>query len=127
MGRKNSPVVMIAVFMTIIVIILFFAGGYASDFGLSATIANDLLAVLPGLFVSIIGIIAVSQAKGSPLIIGGFGAVGIGLAVLLSEAYTAEIIVDAMLGGATIAQCEIITIILGLVLGAVAYTTSGRG
>jgi len=127
MGRKNSPVVMIAVFMIIVVFILFFQGGYADALGLSSTIGDELIAVFPGLFVTIIGIIAISKSGGSPLIIGGFGAVGIGLAVLLSEAYTAEIIVDAMLGGATIAQCEIIIIILGLVLGAVAYTTSGRG
>lgn len=125
MGKKSSPVVMIAVFMTIIVIVLFFAGGYAADFGLSATIGDDLLAVLPGLFVSIIGIIAVSQASDSPLIIGGFAAIGIGLAVLLSEAYTAGIIIDAMLGGATIAQYETIVIIVGLLLGSVAYV-SGR-
>jgi hypothetical protein len=121
MTRKGSPVVMIAVFMIIIVIILFFAGGYASGFGLSATISDDLLAVFPGLFVSIISIIAISQTTDSPLIIGGFSAVGIGLAILLSEAYTAGIIVDAMLGGATIAQYETIMIILGLIMGTVAY------
>lgn len=124
MARKNHPIVMIAVFVILFVFILFFAGGYAADFGLSATISDDLIAVLPGLFVSIIGIIAVSQTTNSPLIIGGFGVVGIGMAVLLSEAYTAGIIVDAMLGGATIAQCEVIIIILGLMLGAVAYAGS---
>ena len=124
MGRKNSPIVMIAVFMIIVVFILFFQGGYADGFGLSATIDDDLLAVLPGLFVSIIGIIAVSQAKGSPLIIGGFGAVGIGLAVLLSEAYTAGIF--ALTGTVTLAQLETITIIVSIILGGVAYASTER-
>jgi len=124
MGRKNSPIVMIAVFMIIVVFILFFQGGYADGFGLSATIDDDLLAVLPGLFVSIIGIIAVSQAKGSPLIIGGFGAVGVGLAVLLSEAHAAGIFTDAMIGGATLAQLEVITIIVSILLGSGVYASS---
>jgi len=124
MGRKDRPIVMIAVFMALIVLILFFAGGYATTLGLSVTISEDLIAVFPGLFIFIIGIASISQTMGNPLVVGGFGTIGIGLAFLIQEMYDAAIISDVMLAGATIAQLEILVIIVSIMMGGVAYASS---
>ena len=121
MKRELEVFTYVAVVCLLFGFIYFFTSGMGATFGLDADMGADLLAVLPGLFICLIGIIFMAGIAGQPFAIIGFGAIGVGLAILLQEMYDASIIVDAMLGGATIAQYETITVILGLIMGAVAY------
>jgi hypothetical protein len=61
-----------------------------------------------------------------PFSVIGFGALATGLAVLLQGMYDGGIIVDAMFGGATLVQYEVIIIVLGLVLGGVVYAGGNK-
>jgi hypothetical protein len=122
MARWSGALVTLGVFMVILVIYFFFQMGYATPLGLDASIDDSLIAVFPGLFVTIIGLVAITRLN-TPLIIGAFGAVGIGLAVLMNEMYDAAIVTDIMLGGTTIAQIQTLVIILSLLMGGVAYNS----
>ena len=121
MKRELEVFTYVAVVSLLFGFIYFFTSGMGATFGLDADVGADLLAVLPGLFIAIIGIVFVAGTGGQSFAVIGFGAMGVGLAILLQEMYDANIIVDAMLGGATIAQYETIMIILGLIMGTVAY------
>ena len=126
MGRRNDTLAVFAIFSAVIIIYIFFAFGYADSLGLEATIDDSLVAVLPGLFVTLIGLVTIGAAFSHPLVIGGFGAVGIGLAVLFDEMYDAAIINSTLLAGATMTQVEVITIVVSLLMGGVAYASQRR-
>jgi hypothetical protein len=102
--------------------IYFFTAGYGNGLGLDADVGAGLLLVLPGLLIVVIGVLFTVGMSGQFSVI-GYGALGVGLAILLQEMYDGGIIVDAMLGGASIAQYEMIIVILGVVLGGVAYAS----
>ena len=126
MKRELEVFTYVAVVCLLFGFIYFFTSGMGVSFGLAADVGADLLAVLPGLFIAIIGVVFIAGVGGQPFAIIGFGAVGVGLAILLQEMYDAGIIVDVMLGGATLAQYETIIIILGLIFGAVAFISRRR-
>jgi hypothetical protein len=102
--------------------IYFFTAGYGNSLGLDADVGAGLLLVFPGLLIVVIGVLFTVGMNGQFSVI-GYGTLGVGLSVLLQEMYDGAIIVDAMLGGATIAQYELIVVILGIVLGGVAYAS----
>ena len=124
--RELEVFTYVAVVSLLFGFIYFFTSGMGATFGLDADVGADLLAVLPGLFIAIIGVVFIAGIGGQPFAIIGFGAMGVGLAILLQEMYDAGIIVDVMLGGATLAQYETIIIILGLIFGAVAFISRRR-
>jgi hypothetical protein len=126
MARWNSTLSVLAIFMAVMVIYLFFQMGWANTLNLESGIGASLIAVFPGLFVTILGFVTIGSQFRSPLVVGGFGAVGIGLAVLFGEMYDANIIDSTLLAGATMAQLEVITIIVSLLMGGVAYASRGR-
>ena len=105
--------------------IYFFTAGYATSLGIDAALGTNLLAVLPGLLISIVGVLFISGMRGSFSVI-GFGALSVGLATLLQGMYDGGIVVDAMLGGATLIQYQTIIVIMGLVLGGVVYAGGNR-
>ena len=123
MGRhRQDNLGLLAVFISIMCIIIFLVMVPASTFGLDSGLLGNIIAVLPGLLIGIIGIIGIGESHGSALIVGGFGAAGLGLAVLMGEMYSAGIINDVVLAGMTLGQLETITVILSLVMGGVAYS-----
>jgi len=110
-----------AVIMMLGAFILFFTMGFGDKLGLDADMGAALLDVLPGIFLVICSIVLITGVAGQILAIIGYGASGVSIAVLLQEMYDANILIDSMLGGATIAQYEIIITIFGLLLGTVAF------
>jgi hypothetical protein len=102
--------------------IYFFTQGYGNTLNLDADVGAGLLIVLPGLLIVVVGMLFILGINSQFAVI-GYGALGVGLSVLLQEMYDGGIVVDAMLGGATIAQYELVVIILGVVLGGVAYAS----
>jgi hypothetical protein len=106
--------------------IYFFTAGYATSLGISPTIGASLLAVLPGLFVVVIGTLFIAGLAGKQFAVIGFGAWGIGLSVLFQEMFDAGIIDATLLAGASIAQLQTITIIVSIVMGGVAYASQSR-
>jgi hypothetical protein len=127
MGRiriNRDQIGLFLVAVSLLAIFAYLTGGYAADLGFNAAIGTNLTAIFPGLFVTILGLVSV--ARGGPLAIGGFGAIGIGLAVLFGEMYTVGIITSGILAGATIVQVQTITIVVALLMGGVAYATQKR-
>ena len=122
MMRRNDTVGLFFVAITILVLFYFLNSSYASGLGFDSSIATNLGAVFPGLFITILSLIAIS--RGSALAIGGFGAAGIGFAILLGELYTVGTIDDTILSGATLAQVQTLTIVIGIVMGGVSYAVS---
>jgi hypothetical protein len=106
--------------------IYFFTGGYAAGLGISPTIGSDLMAVLPGLFIVVIGTLFIAGLAGRQFAVIGFGAWGIGLSILFQEMFDAGIIDASLLAGASIAQLQTITIIVSIVMGGVAYSAGNR-
>ena len=116
----------LAIFLAVLVIYFFFSMGYADSLNLDPSIGANLIAVFPGLFVTIIGLITIGSQSSSPLMVGGFGAAGVGLAVLLDEMYDIGVLNAAVLGGASMAQVEAITIVVSLLMGGAVYATRSR-
>jgi hypothetical protein len=106
--------------------IYFFTGGFATGLGISPSIGADLLAVLPGLFIVVIGTLFIAGLAGRQFAVIGFGAWGIGLSILFQEMFDAGIIDASLLAGASIAQLQTITIIVSIVMGGVAYSAGNR-
>lgn len=77
--------------------------------------------ILPGLLITGVAIIEAALVRSGPGAMGAFCVTGVGLAILLSELDTAGVINAAMLAPATLAQVQALIIILGLVMGIVAY------
>ena len=94
---------------------------------LEATVPGYIVAVFPGLLITILSILAINQlGSHNPLSVGGFGATGIGLAILLGEMHTQSIISNSTLLPYTLAQVQSITIIGAILLGAVAYSQGSK-
>lgn len=126
MAKWNNMLSVLAIFLAVLVIYFFFSMGYADSLNLDPSIGANLIAVFPGLFVTIIGLITIGSQSSSPLMVGGFGATGVGLAVLLNEMYEIGVLDSAVLGGASMAQVEAITIVVSLLMGGAVYATKGR-
>lgn len=127
-GRFGSEMYAYAAVAAILAgLIYFWTGGFGAALNLSSDVGADLLAVLPGLLIFIVGVVALAKyGAGKPFVIAAFAAMSIGMAVLLQEMYDASIIVDAMIAGASIGQVETIIIIAGIMVGGVAYATNRR-
>jgi hypothetical protein len=127
MGRKrdNFHLMVIIAFVPIIAIAYFLTQDYAIiDLGFDTQIASDLMSIVPGIFLFIMGVAIVSTIDaGHPVIVGGFTFLGIGIAFLFQELYTIGIITDAMLNPATILQVEELVIITSAMLGGVAWAS----
>lgn len=114
---------MLGIFLGIIAIIYFLTQINLTNYGLDAGLTADLIAVFPGLFVTILGLLAVGFDRGNGLIVGGFAVAGIGMAILWGEMYTAAIIDDVVLAGMSLAQLQAITIIVSALIGGAAYAS----
>lgn len=85
--------------------------------GISATLGADLATILPGLLVTILGMLTFGETTGSPAAMGSAAVTGLGLSVLLSEMYAAAMITDAMLAPATLIQFQGIVFIASMLFG----------
>ena len=91
---------------------------YGGDsLGLETDVETDLIALLPGIGIFVVGMFLVPQ--GGLFALPGLGAMGVGLAFLLEEMYNLELISTEMLQGLTIGEVQLWCIVLSLLIGAV--------
>ena len=77
--------------------------------------------ILPGLLIMGVAVVEAAWAKNGVGAMGGYTVMGVGLALLLYELNVAGIVSAAMLAPATLEQVQTLVIVLGLIIGVVAY------
>lgn len=101
------------------VVVIVIALSYTkTDLGLDSNIDNDLVTLLPGLFVVIAGLALAAGASGV-FCVPAMGFVGVGFAVFAGELDTLGILTSDMLSGLTVAQLQLWIIALGLIAGGI--------
>lgn len=122
MRVKGGTVATAGVAVALFSVIIFFLQGWGSSLSLPATLGESLLAVLPGIFFTSIGVIGVAVSpRGSPMVVGGVACVGVGAAVLVGLMFNASLLTDAMVGGWTKENIQVVVVIASMVLGSVIY------
>jgi hypothetical protein len=117
--RRGGNLGLLVAIVAVLCIIIFLVFVPPASLGLDSGLLTSILAVLPGLIITVVGILGIG--RDDALVIGGYGAAGLGIAILMGELYTASIINDTMLSGATLGGLEALIVVLSLVMGAVAY------
>lgn len=77
--------------------------------------------IFPGLMITGFFIVEVMYTKNGAGAMGGMTIAGVGLALLLSELNTAGVLTAAMLAPASLASVQVLVIVLGFIMGVVAY------
>ncbi len=77
--------------------------------------------ILPGLLLTGVAMVEAAWVKRGPGAMGAFCVSGVGLALLLYELDVAGVVNAAMLAPATLAQVQALLIVLGFIMGVVAY------
>jgi len=103
-----------ALVLLFVTVVLFFIYG-GEQVGLPAETADTFIVCLPGLLV--LGVAAMLLPKGDIWTAGGFIGIGIGFAILIGTAYSEDIVSDQMLTGLTIAEEQILIIVVMTALG----------
>lgn len=116
----------VAVGIVSILAIVVFLVNAGSTLGFSSDFTDDIITVLPGVFVFIVGALMIMNMSGV-FYIPGFGMLGIGVAILLDEMNTAGVIVPELLtGSVTLEQAQVFIVIICLLIGAVVASTTWR-
>lgn len=99
-----------------IVIFLIFAG---ESLGLPSDTPTQLSAVLPGMIIFFVGVVVIGTQGLSVFAFPGFLGIGIGLALLMGEMNTANIVIPSVAkGGLTLEQMQYFVIIVCGLFGA---------
>ena len=123
---KNSTFKIVAALVAFIAIVLFvrYAG---TSIGLSATITQQLLVVMPGVFVFFLGVGMLIKVGTGVFALPAFATLGIGLAILLGSIQTGGLYPIETIGGATLQQVQLLVITMAsLVGGMVAALSRGK-
>ena len=120
MANRRETLAILAVFAALMILIIFFTQGFGTGLGLPTTLGDDLITLLPGLVLTVFCVFAAATQKG-PLSAGACAVLGVGLSILLSELYTMGVVTDAMLNTATLAQYQLILVVVGFIFGVVKY------
>lgn len=115
MAGKNGLMIFGAAAVTIVA--LFYTISTIGIPGVSATLGTNLASILPGLLVTILGMLTFGETTGSPGAMGSAAVTGLGLGVLLSEMYVVGMITDAMLAPATLIQFQGIVFVASMLFG----------
>lgn len=100
--------------------------GMGAVWGLPVGTGATLMGVFPGLFVIALSMFGVGKLRNKPVIMGVLATTGIGVSVFLGELNAVGLLDVAMLGGYALADVQILCVILGILLGIVAYATGDR-
>lgn len=102
----------------VVVMFLMYAGTYV---GFDAELTTDIVGVLPGLMVIFVGVIVLATQKLNTFALPGFGALGLGIAILLEEMNTHGIVVDDYItSGYTLVEIQAFFLIVMFLTGIVA-------
>ena len=123
MGRReNSFAVYLAV--AIIPVALYYVFTTVAIPNMPATLGATFGVILPGLLITGVAIVEAAWARNGMGAMGGYAITGVGLALLLYELTTAGMVSAAMLAPATLEQIQTCIIVLGFIMGVVAYRGS---
>ena len=123
MGRReNSFAVYLAV--AVIPVALYYVFTTVAIPDIPATLGATFGTILPGLIVSGVAIAEAAWARNGMGAVGGYTIAGVGLALLLYELTVAGMVSAAMLAPATLEQIQTCIIVLGFIMGVVAYRGS---
>lgn len=123
MGKDSTIAIMFLV--AILIVTVMFLGDYAPSLGISSSLTDMFIQVIPGVFITLLGLVGASKARGAS-IVGSFMAIGVGLALLLGEMNTAGILTEWILSGVTLIQVQGIVIIFTIIFGGAIYASSSR-
>ena len=116
--RKND-----IVFIIVLVTVLFYIALYPAELGLPATISDNMIDIIPGLIVSIMGFKGYRDSRGInrslSLIL-----IGVGLSLFAGVANTMGLITVEMFNGLTIMQLQTWVIIISTLIAAAHYFTT---
>jgi len=117
------PILIVVVM--IIGISIFLSIGYGSSFGITAEVGSNLVLILPSIFFFIMGSLIVAATSGL-FVIMGFGGIGIGLALLLSQLNIIGILQAQDLGYWSVTEAQTVIIILSLMVGGIVALATRR-
>lgn len=119
MGKMPSILKITAGIVSFFAVIIFLI--YAANYlGFAAGFATSLIMVLPGLIVFFVGCATLATQDLSVFAIPGFGALGIGIAILISEMNAQNIIIDNYIArGWTLLEIQLFFVIIFFLMGAV--------
>lgn len=126
MRVPNDLKVVVGIFMVIVLVItLVYLGG---DLGFTQDMQDDFISVLPGLSIFVVGAFALAAIGPSMFAIAGFGVMGLGLAILVDEMNTAEILIpDILTTTFTLGDLQLIILVFFTLMGAIVSAMAGRG
>lgn len=120
LGRKDSGFMVYgAIAVTAVSLYYIFTTMAIPD--IPATLGATFGTILPGLLVTGVAIAEAAWSRRGAAAMGGYCITGVGLALLLFELDTAGVLNAVMLAPATLAQVQVLVIVLGFVMGVVAY------
>ena len=117
--RENGFMVYLAV--AIIPVALYYVFTTMSIPEIPTGIGATFGIILPGLLIMGVAVVEAAWAKNGVGAMGGYTVMGVGLALLLYELNVAGMVSAAMLAPATLEQVQTLVIVLGLIIGVVAY------
>jgi len=125
MRIPNDLKVVVAVIMVVfIVITLTYIG---SDIGFTQDMQDDFVAILPGLSIFVVGAFALAVIGSSVFAIAGFGVMGLGVAVLVEEMHTVEIMIpDILTTSFTLGDLQITVLVSFILIGGVVSGIASR-
>jgi hypothetical protein len=89
--------------------------------GIPATLGATFGTILPGLLIGGFAIVIAVREKSGPAAMGAYTVTGLGLALLVFELNAAGVLTNAMLLPATVAQVQALIIVVGFIVGIIAY------
>lgn len=116
------PIVMVV--GTILTLAIFLTH-YSSELSFDSDAGEDFITLLPGIVVTIIGFLVVSQL-GGVWGLPGLGATGLGLAYLAEQLYDLGYISTQMLTGLTIGEVQLMIIVISCLTGGIVTATSKK-
>lgn len=86
-----------------------------------AQLGAALQACIPGLLIGGFAIVEAILTRHGPAAMGGYTLAGLGLSIILDELFTAGVLTAAMLAPALLWQVQILVILMGFIMGIIAY------
>ena len=119
MRKRDTQFIEVFAGAVFLIVVFYIIRDYGGEFGLTASIGNDMFAYFPGVFFIFVAMLGVGYLRGTVLMPIVF-ILGIGIALLVGTANTQGLITDAVLGGLTLVQTQELILLVSGVCGALA-------
>jgi len=110
--------------VAVIFMFLLYAG---EGLGIDSEVMNDIIIVLPGLSVIVVGCLILGTVRTPSFLLPGLGAIGVGFAILLGEMNDAGMVVDTFVAnGFPLIGLQGFSIVFCLIVGAMLTMRAGE-